>query len=57
MTHENQKLKESNKYNFNLDNDKDIVVEDLCFIKFTKKCKIDIYTPLKVNIYERDNLI
>ena len=37
--------------------DKDIVIEDLCFIKFTKECKIDIYTPLEVNIYERDNLI
>lgn len=57
ITHDNQKLKESNKYTFNLENDKDIVIEDLCFIKFTKKCKVDIYTPLKVNICERDNLI
>ena len=57
MSHDNQRLKFSNKYNFNLENDKDIVVEDLCFIKFTKKCKVDIYTPLYVNIYERDNLI
>jgi len=57
MVHENQKLKDTNKYNFNIKNGKDIVIEDLCFIKFTKECKIDIYTPLKVNIYERDNLI
>lgn len=57
MTHDNPKLKESNKYSFNLSKDKDIVIEDLCFIKFTKECKIDIYAPLKVNIYERDNLI
>lgn len=57
MTHDNTKLKETNKFSFNLQEDKDIVIEDLCFIKFTKKCKIDIYTPLKVNIYERDNLI
>jgi len=57
MTYENPKLKESNKISFNLSKDKDIVIEDLCFIKFTKECKIDIYTPLKVNIYERDNLI
>lgn len=57
MTHDNPKLKDSNKYSFNLSKDKDIVIEDLCFIKFTKECKIDIYTPLKVNIYDRDNLI
>ena len=57
MTHDNPKLKDTNKYSFNLEKDKDIVVEDLCFIKFTKECKIDIYTPLKVNICERDNLI
>ena len=57
MTQENPKLKESNKYSFNLSKDKDIVIEDLCFIKFTKECQIDVYTPLKINIYERDNLI
>jgi len=57
MTHDNPKLKDSKKYSFNLTKDKDIVVEDLCFIKFTKECKIDIYSSLKVNIYERDNLI
>lgn len=57
MNHDNPKLKDTNKYSINLVKDKDIVVEDLCFIKFTKECKIDIYTPLKVNIYQRDNLI
>ena len=57
MTHDNPRLKETKKYSFNLEKNKDIVVEDLCFIKFTKSCKIDIYTPLEVNIYERDNLI
>jgi len=57
MTHDNPRLKESKKYSFDLEKDKDIVVEDLCFIKFTKACKIDIYTPLEVNIYKRDNLI
>ena len=57
MTHENQKLKDTDKYRFELIEDKDIVIEDLCFIKFTKECKIDIYTPLQVNIYERNNLI
>jgi len=57
MTHNNPKLKETKKYIFNLSKDKDIVIEDLCFIKFTKACNIDIYTALDVNIYERDNLI
>lgn len=57
MTHNNPRLKDSNKHSFNLGNDKDIVIEDLCFIKFTKSCKIDIYTSLDVNIYERNNLI
>lgn len=54
---DNSKLKETNKYSFDLAYDKDIVIEDLCFIKFTKACKIDIYTPYNINIYERDNLI
>ena len=57
MTHNNPKLKECKKITFNLEKDKDIVIEDLCFIKFTKKSHIDIYTPYQVNIYERDNLI
>ena len=57
MTHDNPKLRDTNKHSFNLEKNKDIVVEDLCFIKFTKESKIDIYTPLKVNICERDNLI
>ncbi|MBQ8193134.1 MAG: 50S ribosome-binding GTPase [Bacilli bacterium] len=57
MSHNNQKLKDTKKYSFNLNKEKDIVVEDLCFVKFTKECQIDIYTPLKVNICERDNLI
>ena len=57
MSHDNPKLKETNKYSFDLESDKDIVIEDLCFIKFTKECKIDIYSSHKINIYERNNLI
>lgn len=57
MTHNNQKLKTTNKYTFDLDKNKDIVIEDLCFIKLTRQAKIDIYTPLSINICERDNLI
>ena len=57
MTQDNPKLKDSKKTSFNLDENKDIVIEDLCFIKLTKKCKIDIFTPLKIDIFQRDNLI
>ena len=54
---DNPKLKKENRYTFDLNPNKDIVIEDLCFIKFTKKSHIDIYTPYQVNIHERDNLI
>ena len=57
MTQNNPKLKESKKITFNLEEGRDIVVEDLCFIKFTKKGNVDIYTKYDVNIYERKNLI
>lgn len=57
MTHNNNKLKDTNKYDFKLDKNKDIIIEDLCFIKFTKPCQIQIYTPFEMNIYERNNLI
>ena len=57
MTQNNPKLKEYQKITFNLEKDKDIVIEDLCFIKLTKKGKIDIYTKYDINIYERNNLI
>ena len=53
----NLKLKDTNKHNLNLSENKDIVIEDLCFIKFTQACHIDIYTPYQVNIYVRDYLI
>ena len=54
---DNPKLKENKKVSFDLSKDKDIVVEDLCFIKLTKESKIDLYSKYQVNIYERDNLI
>lgn len=57
VNHQNPKLKDTNKHSLNLSENKDIVIEDLCFIKFTKACQITIYTPYQVNIYERDNLI
>ena len=54
---DNNKLLECNCNRFSLDNNKDIVISDLCFIKFTKKVELNIYSNYDVLIYERDNLI
>ena len=54
---DNNKLLDMTKQSFDLDCDKDIVISDLCFIKFTNEVKLDIYTYDTVDIYERDNLI
>lgn len=54
---QNNKLKDTKRYSFNLDKNKDIVIEDLCFIKFQNKTNIDIYSPYDINIYTRNNLI
>lgn len=54
---DNSKLKNGIKKEFKLSKDKDIVIEDLCFIKFTKSSNIDIYSLYNINIYDRDNLI
>ena len=53
----NKKLKEEKRYSFNLGKNKDIVIEDLCFIKCQKNINIDIYSIYDINIYTRDNLI
>ncbi len=42
---------------FNLNNNCDLVIEDLGFIKFTNKIKIDIISNKDINIKERGNLI
>jgi len=54
---DNKKLYEMNKKTMVLSQNKDIVISDLCFIKFTKEVKLDIYTFDNVLVYERDNLI
>ena len=54
---DNNKLLEGKCNKFSLDNNKDIVISDLCFIKFTKKVELNIYSNYDVLIYERDNLI
>ena len=53
----NNTLKDARVKELNLKENKDIVIEDLCFIKLTKEVKVNIYTNYNVNIYERDNLI
>lgn len=53
----NNTLKEARVKELSLKENKDIVIEDLCFIKLTKESKVNIYTNYNVNIYERDNLI
>lgn len=53
----NNILKDNKKYYFELEDKKDIVVKDLCFIKFTKGIKVDIYSKHDIRIYERNNLI
>ena len=54
---DNKKLKGEKKYSFHLDKNKDIVIEDLCFIKFQNNIDVDIYSLYDINIYTRDNLI
>ncbi len=53
----NPRLKDLPKREFVLKNDKDIVITDLCFIKFVKGLKVKIYANNNINVYERDNLI
>ena len=53
----NNKLKNLKKHTFKLDNNQDIVIPGLGFIKFTKPIDIEIYTIKNVTPYLRDNLI
>lgn len=53
----NPRLKDLPEREFVLKNDKDIVITDLCFIKFVKGLKVKIYANNNINVYERDNLI
>ena len=53
----NPKLLDLNKKSFNLTDNKDIVIEDLGFIKFTNKVNLDVYCKKEINVYFRDNLI
>lgn len=45
------------RYEFNIDNDSDIVIQGLGFIKFTHKSKIVLYIKENVSVFVRKNLI
>lgn len=50
-------LKDKIERNIVLEKDKDIVIEDICFIKIVKPIEIDLYTKENIKISIRDNLI
>lgn len=51
------KLKELKKYELLVEDDNDIVIQGLGFIKLTNKCNITIYTKEGVRVFVRKNLI
>lgn len=53
---DNDIMHHDKEYSFNV-KDKDIVVSDLCFIKFTDYANINVYIDKRIYVYERDNLI
>lgn len=53
----NDKLKDLEYQKFNLDNGKDLVIPDLCFIKFRNKVDVRVYIKDNVVVKMRDNLI
>lgn len=54
---ENNKLKNLKKHEINVDNNNDVVIEGLGFIKIVKKCRIVLYTIDGVNVFTRRSLI
>ena len=53
----NSRMLECNSLEYNLDKDKDIVIEDVGFIKMTNPVKVRVYYKDSINIRVRDNLI
>jgi len=52
-----EELKNLKKHELNIDEDSDVVIQGLGFIKFTHKSKIVLYTKENISIYVRKNLI
>lgn len=53
----NPKMQDQAKKTIFISDNEDLIIEDLCFIKFTKRTKINIYTDIDVGLNTRDNLI
>ena len=53
----NPRLKDKAISTYELDNNQDLVIEDIGFIKFTKKSKITVCANNQIYTYVRDNLI
>lgn len=54
---DNNRLKDMSLTKFNNVKNSDIVIDDMCFIKVTNKCDINVYTYDGVLVYKRNNLI
>lgn len=54
---DNDKLINLNKYNLNILDNQDLVIKGLGFIKFKKKCNIEIYLPKEVDFFIRNSII
>lgn len=50
-------LTELKKYRIKVNDNSDIVIQGLGFIKFVKKCEVDVYLQEGISIYVRDSLI
>lgn len=57
IVYDKEKLKNKYKYHLVLKPNNDIVIDDLCFIKFQKSIQVDIYSLHNINITSRNNLI
>lgn len=57
IVYDKEKLKNKYKYHLVLKPNNDIVIDDLCFIKFQKSIQVDIYSLYNINITSRNNLI
>ena len=53
----NDYLRNLNLTKFDLNDNNDIVIKDLCFCKITKKALVNVYVKANVKVYNRKNLI
>ncbi len=53
----NPQKKDEQKHTIHINDNEDLVIEDLCFIKFTNHTKLNIYTDYSIGLTTRPNLI